>query len=169
MSLSLNSILRSGSISLVLALAGCLYGFSGGGLPSHVKTIAVRPFDNLTPIAELQREVSEALRAELHARLGLQDAAEPRANALVRGTIQRYESAIPVGFDAGNRATTTARRMLQIVVDVELLDQVTGKTLWQRKGLTAEAQYEEGGELAGRREAIHVIVNAIVEGAQSQW
>ena len=163
------SILVSGLASVALGASGCLYGFTGGGLPGHVKTVAVRPFENLTPVAELQRELSDALRSELHGRLGVRDAPESRANAIVRGTIQRYEADIPVSYDAANRATTTARRLLQIVIDIEVLDQVTGKTLWQRKGLTGDGQYEEGGEAAGRRNAINRIVNTVVEGAQSQW
>jgi hypothetical protein len=105
----------------------------------------------------------------LHDRLGLNDASEAKANAIVRGTIQRYEIDIPIGFSASNRQATTAKRMLQLVVDIEMIDQVTGKTLWQRKGLLAEGQYEERGEAAGRRQAIDRIINDIIEGAQSQW
>ncbi|CAN5261032.1 hypothetical protein BH23GEM2_BH23GEM2_21850 [soil metagenome] len=169
MKLLRRSILRSGVFSATLLLGACLYGFAGGGLPRHIRTVAVRPMENLTPIAELQHEFSEALRAGLNDRLGLRDAPESRAHALLVGTIQRYESDIPISYEASNRGATTARRMVQIVVDIELLDQVTGKVLWQRKGLTGEDQYEERGEPEGRRRAISRIVTAIVEGAQSQW
>ena len=111
----------------------------------------------------------DAFRAELHNRLGVREAPEARANAIVRGTIQRYEVDIPVAYSADNRATTTALRMLQLVVDLELVDQVTGETLWERKGLVTDAKYEERGEPAARKEAIARVVNALVEGAQSQW
>ena len=50
-----------------------------------------------------------------------------------------------------------------------MIDQSTGKALWQRKGLLADGQYEERGEAAGRRQAIERIVNEIIQGAQSQW
>ncbi len=145
------------------------YGFAGGGLPAHIRTIAVLPFENQTATPELQREVFDVLRAQLYRRLGLRDATEAKANALVRGTIQRYETDVPIGYSADNASTTTARRMLQISVDVELVDQVSGKTLWQRKGLIAQGQYEERGEAQGRQKAIDRIVNDIVQGAQSQW
>ncbi len=161
---------RSGLCSVALLLtAGCVYGFAGGGLPAHVRTIAVIPFDNETTSSEIQRELVDAFRAGLRDRLGVREAHESRANALVRGTIQRYEVDIPVAYSADNRATTTALRMLQIVVDLELVDQVTGQTLWERKGFTADAKYEERGEPAARKEAIDRVVNALVEGAQSQW
>lgn len=145
------------------------YGFAGGGLPAHVRTIAVLPFENQTSSPELQREVFDVLRGQLHRRLGLRDEVEAKANAVVRGTIQRYETDVPIGYSADNAATTTARRMLQISVDVEMVDQVSGKTLWQRKGLMAQGQYEERGEALGRKQAIDRIVNDIVQGAQSQW
>jgi Lipopolysaccharide-assembly len=162
-------IRRSGFVSVALALTGCFYGFTGGGLPSHVHTVAVIPFENLTASAELQHELAESIRTSLHDRLGLRDASEAHANAIVRGTIQRYETDIPVGYSASNKQTTSARRQLQITVDVEMLDQVSGKTLWQRKGLNATGEYEERGEADGRKQAIDRIVSDIIQGAQSQW
>jgi len=162
---------RSGAYSLLLLLlTACIpYGFTGGGLPSHVRTVAILPFENQTATPELPRELTDALRTKLHDRLGLRDASESKANAIVRGTIQRYEIDIPIGYSANNRQSTTARRMLQLVVDIEMIDQVTGKTLWQRKGLLAEGQYEERGEASGRKDAIDKLVNDLIEGAQSQW
>lgn len=160
---------RSGFASVVLALSGCVYGFTGGGLSSHVHTVAIIPFENLTANPEIQRELVESLRGGLRDRLGLRDAPEARANAILRGTIQRYETDIPVGYDATNKQTTSARRQLQITVDIEMVDQVSGKTLWQKKGLSAEGQYEERGEAAGRKQAIDRIVSDIIQGAQSQW
>jgi len=160
---------RSLLVSVALALTGCFYGFTGGGLPSHIHTVAIIPFENRTASPELQRELAETMRTALHDRLGLRDATEARANAVVRGTIQRYETDIPVGYSADNKQTTSAKRQLQITVDIEMIDQVNGKTLWQRKGLNAEGQYEERGEAAGRKQAIDRIIADIITGAQSQW
>lgn len=160
----------SGALSIVALITACIpYGFAGGGLPSHVRTVAVLPFENLTATPEIQQELALALRTELRNRLGLREAAETRASAIVRGTIQRYETDIPIGYSATNQNQTTARRQLQIAVDIEMIDQASGKALWQRKGLLAEGQYEERGEAAGRRQAIERIVSEIIQGAQSQW
>ena len=162
---------RFGVYSVVLvALNACIpYGFTGGGLPSHIRTVAIVPFENQTATPELPRELTDALRSQLKNRLGLRDASEAKATAIVRGTIQRYETDIPIAFNANNKQTTTARRLLQLVVDIELIDQVSGKTLFQRKGLLAEGQYEERGEPVGRKQAIDRIVTTVIEGAQSQW
>ena len=164
-------MLRFGAYSLVLvALTACIpYGFTGGGLPTHIRTVAILPFDNQTATPELPRELTEALRVGLHDRLGLRDASEARANAIVRGTIQRYEVDIPIGYSANNKQVTTAARQLQLTVDIEMVDQVTGKTLWQRKGLIAQGQYQERAEADGRKKAIDNIVQQMIEGAQSQW
>jgi hypothetical protein len=162
---------RSGIRNAILLLAaGCMpYGFAGGGLPSHVRTFAVATFDNQTATPQLPKELTDALRSRVRERLGLRDATEAKANALVRGTIQHYEIDIPVGYSANNKQTTTATRSLELRVDIEMIDQVTGKTLWQKKGALASEQYQEGGEPAARKKAIDQLVNSLIEGAQSQW
>jgi lipopolysaccharide assembly LptE-like protein len=158
------------SLPLVL-VAGCgvHYGFSEGAFPPHVRTMAVVPFENQTATPELQNELFESMRRELQKRLGVRDAAESRADAIVRGTIVAYDVDIPVTISADPRQAISARRRLQVTVDVEILDQTTGKTLWQRKALRAEGEYAERAEAEGRRQAIARIVNDIVDGAQSQW
>ena len=164
---------RSGRSSFLVALllvAACWpYGFAGGGLPSNIHTVAVLPFENETPQAELQREVWEALRGEMKTRLGLRDAPEARDDAVVRGTLLRYDTGIPIALSANRGQVTSARRKLQIVCDIEIVDQKTGKMLWQRKGITAEGEYEEPNEENGRRDALRKLVTDVVEGAQSQW
>jgi len=157
------------AMSIVCGLGGCLYSLRGGGLPGHIKTIAVVPFENETPVADLQREVSDSLRARLANRLGLRDAAVNRANAVVRGTIHRYDADIPVGFAANTRAPTSTRRQVSMSLDVDVVDQVTGKTLWSRKSFVVEGQYDERAEAQGRSRAIDQLVQAIIQGAQSQW
>jgi hypothetical protein len=162
--------LSSFLVAVILVAAGCWpYGFAGGGLPSNIHTVAVLPFENETPQAELQREVWEALRGEMKSRLGLRDAPEARADAVVRGTLLRYDTGIPIAISANRGQVTSARRKLQIVCDIEIVDQKTGKMLWQRKGITAEGEYEEPNEGNGRRDALRKLVTDVVEGAQSQW
>lgn len=165
-------IRRSGLSSLLVAcLAACWspYGFAGGGLPAHVRTIAVLPFENETPQAELQRELWQELRSAMQRRLGVRDAPEARADAVVRGTLLRYDTDIPIAFSADSRQVPSARRKLQLVCDIQIVDRKTGKTLWERKGIVAEGEYEENGEAAGRRLALERLVNDVIEGAQSQW
>lgn len=160
---------RFGVLSLSL-LSGCLYSLSGGGgLPGHIKTVAVLPFENETANPDIATELNQQLRREFESRLGLREAPEGRAHALVTGTIVRYEPDVPVGFSASPGRATTARRRVQIAIDVRVVDQTTGKTLFERKGLSAEGEYAERAEPTGRRQAIQRVVADIIEGAQSQW
>lgn len=157
------------SLSL-LALGGCLYGFAGGGLPPSIKTVAVLPFDNQTAEPTLTAEVNTRVREAVQGRLGLRQASENQADAVVRGSITRYEPDLPVAYQGqeGNTPTVT-RRLVQITVSVEILDQHAGKPLWQRSGLLLEGDYPPGREVEGRTKALDKLVTNIVEGAQSQW
>jgi TolB-like protein len=152
-----------------LGLHGCLYGFAGGGLPPAIKTVAVLPFDNQTPEPTLTQEISRAVREAVESRLGLRQAAEQQADAVVRGSITRYEPDLPVAYTGADTVVTVTRREVQITVSVEILDQRQGKPLWQRNGLTLRGSYESGNELEGREKALDDLVVNIVEGAQSQW
>jgi len=162
---------RSGANAFVLAatlLGGCSYGFAGGGLPANIKTVAVIPFDNDTPSAQLQQEINELLTTQVQGRLGLKPAPESRADAVVRGRITHYDTGIPVAYSA-NPNSTSAQRELRITVDVEIDDQLTGRVLWTRKGLVSSGTYAERSESDGRKEAVTKLVNDIIAGAQSQW
>lgn len=164
--------LKSGFLVILstLAVGGCLYGFAGGGLPPSIKTVAVLPFDNQTPEPTLTQEISRAVREALEQRLGLRQSAEPRADAVVRGSITRYEPDLPVAYQGGEDSeVTVTRRQVQITVNVEILDQKQGKPLWQRSGLIAKGDYESGREAEGREKALDDLIVNIVEGAQSQW
>jgi hypothetical protein len=166
------ALLAALAAAVVSGGAGCRfspYHFAGGGLPPHIRTIAVLPFENETPVPELQRELFEAMRREIQSRLNLRDAAEAKANAVVRGTIVRYDIDVPIGFSADPTQATSARRQLQLVVDVQIVDQSNGRTLWEKKGLTAKGEYAERNEASGRRQAIDEVIADMIQGVQSQW
>jgi hypothetical protein len=156
-------------LSLSLALGGC-YGFGGGtGFPPNIKTVAVLPFENLTPEPTLTSEINRAVREAVQGRLGLRQAGESQADAIVTGTIQRYEPDIPVAFAGdGNQNVQVSRRKLQIVVNVQIIDQKNNKVLWERNGLSVEGDYTSN-EREGREKAIERLKTEIVDGAQSQW
>jgi hypothetical protein len=163
---------RSLLLSLLAAgLTGCLYGFAGGGLPPSIKTVALLPFDNQTAEPTLTQEVATSVREALQSRLGLRPASEGQADALVRGTIVRYEPDLPVQYqgETNNRTVSVTKREVQITVSVEIMDQKRGKPLWQRSGLLLKGEYDPGQEVQGRQRALDDLVTNIVEGAQSQW
>jgi outer membrane lipopolysaccharide assembly protein LptE/RlpB len=151
-----------------LLVAGCRYHLTGGGLPSDIKSVAIIPFDNETASPELQHEFNEALRRDFASKLGLKEASEDKASAVVRGKIVRYELDVATAFSANPAQATSSRRQLQVAVHVEIFDQVHNKVLWSND-LTALGDYPEGGEASGRKQAIGKIVSDVIQGAQSQW
>ena len=95
----------------------------------------------------------------------------------VRGSITRYEPDLPVAYTGTTVAQgqpdsiDVTKRLVQITVSVQILDQHRGKTLWQANGLTLEGDYAPGSETEkdGREKALDKLVTNIVDGAQSQW
>ena len=153
-----------------LVVTGCLYGFSGGGgLPRNLRTVAVQPFDNQTASADILREVLEETRRGMRDRLSLRETPEAKADVLVKGVIVKYEVDLPAGASADPRQTTSTRRRLQLVIDIEIIDATTGRTLYKKQGMQTEGQYPEGGEASGRKAAVESFVGLVVEGMQSQW
>ena len=150
-----------------------MYGFAGGGLPAHIRTVAVLPFDNQTGEVALTQEVAEAVRLAMESRLGLRVASEEQADAVVRGSITRYEADQPLSFRQQNQGTTVSvtRRLVTISISVEIYDQVEDRMLWQRGGMRVEGEYEPPGEdeKKGRDLALETLVADLVDGAQSQW
>jgi len=154
---------------LVSTLTGCLYSFAGGGLPPHIHTMAIVTFDNQTPSPDIPKELYDRMRKELQQHLGVRDATQERADALVKGVIVSYDADVPVAFSSNPQQSVTARRHLQLTIDVEILDQSNGKVLYANKALRGEADYAERAEVAGREVAIAKIVQSIIEGVQSKW
>lgn len=162
-----------------MAGPGCFYrySFTGGGLPPNIRTVAVLPFENLTADPTLTQEINRAVREAVENRLGLRQAGENQAHAIVRGTISRYEPDVPVGIvstgrDPGQQSqVAVTRRNVQITVTVVIEDPREGRTLWERTGLTVDGEYDttREQESRGRERALERLITQIVEGAQSQW
>jgi len=132
--------------------------------------VAVLPFENLTPEPTLTQEINRAVREAVESRLGLRQAGEAQADAVVRGTIQRYEPDVPIAFGSDQeKGVQVSRRKVQITVNVQIMDQKQNKVLWERQGLMVEGDYEPNREADGRKKALDRLITNIVDGAQSQW
>ncbi len=128
------------------------------------------PFDNLTTEPTLTQQVNTAVQVAMQDRLGLRAAGENTADAIVRGSITRYEPDLPVAYTGtANNGVNVTQRALQMTVNIEIVDQRTTKPIWQKNGLIVEANYDPGNEAEGRRRALEKLVTDIVDGAQSQW
>lgn len=158
---------------VVLASASCNYSFRAGSFPpDHINTIAVLPFENETNQFELTQEVHEVLRQGLPRALGIQSAAEANADAVVRGTIRRYELTAPLYRPGADESRADVlQREVALSVEVQIVDLVENAILWESRSLTSRGQYLEDSESeeVGRDEAIELLVQQIIDGAQSNW
>ena len=155
----------------VLAAGGCNYSFRSGSFPDHIRTVAILPFDNDTNRFELTQEIHDELLRALPSALGVTNAGEDVADAVILGRIIRYDMTAPL-FQANqqNNNVDVLQRQVNIRVQVELIDLVENLILWDDRGLSTQGQYLEGeSEELGRAEAIELLVQRIVDGAQSNW
>lgn len=161
------------SLACAAVLAGCNYSFRAGSFPPpHIKTVAVAPFENETARFELSGELYDQLFRNLPSALGIRTAGEDVADAIVRGTILRYEVVAP-NYRAGDEGqpAQVLQRQVNLTVSIEIVDLVENVILWEDRNVTAKGEFLEASETedVGRAEAIELLVQKIVDGAQSNW
>lgn len=154
-----------------------MYSFVGGGLPSHIRTVAITALENDTPQPLLEADVQRALQGELPRSLGVRLAEEQLADAVVRGRITGYDevaaSVRPTqGQGPEQNQVPVVQREVRITYDLEIYDQEQDQVIWTATGQSVTGPFlPEDGEtpIEGRARAIRELVKKVVEGAQSQW
>jgi len=159
----------------LLAAGTACYGFQGGGgFPEHVRSVYIEVFDLDRSVSqvELPQELRDEMLDRLPGALGVRLAAEQQADAIVRGRISRYEDGTQTyaPTTVGRTVDVTENRTV-VGVQVEIVDVRRNVVLWEDAGVTGEGLWQRDTQSAedGRRAAIEVIVQRIIDGAQSQW
>jgi hypothetical protein len=164
---------RAIPVLLFLVLGGCFYTFqAGAGLPTHVRTLAVVPFDNDTDRFEVAQELHQILVERLPQQFGVRTAGEEHADAVVRGTIRNYSVDAPSFRPAEDgRGAQVLERQVAITVHIEVVDLVNNIILWDNSGLSARGEFEEASQIEedGRRVAMDRLVQSVIDGIQSNW
>ena len=153
-------------------LGGCLYGFSAGsGITSEISTIAIMPIDNQSDRFDVADEVYAAILSELPGRLGLRVASEEVADAVLSGVLMSYNLQAPNYRSTAGGGAQVLQRSVQLRFQVMIVDARQNLILWDDLGLTAQGTFAEvgGSEEDGRAEAIELLLQQIVDGAQSRW
>ena len=137
-----------------------------------MKTVAIIPFENTTNRPELTDEIFQGLLREFPRSQGLQPAGEDVADAVVRGTIKQYQLSTP-SYRAGaaGEIPQVLQRQVTIVLEVEIHNLVDNVVLWESLNVSGRGEYLEETETeeVGRALAIELIIQQIVDGAQSNW
>jgi hypothetical protein len=122
-------------------LAGCGYSLAGRGsfLPEYIRTIGVPQFTNHTQVFDVDRRVSDRVRAELTNRGKYKVLpAETGADAVLTGEIT-YIAITPASFNQQQQAT---RYVLVMAAKVEFKDLKTGKVLWSNPAMQFRDEFE---------------------------
>ena len=117
-------------IVLVLLLPACGYQLAGQGtfLPKHIKTIGIPMFDNQTPRADLERNITQEIQEEFITRGNYQIvSSEEGVDAVLKGEILSY-SLIPRSADEEGRATSYS---VIIRAKVYFKDLVRDQVIWE--------------------------------------
>lgn len=89
MTRSLTLGLRSLTLGLLVALAGCGYR-AGLLMPEGTRTIGVEVFDNVSKQRDVEAEVHDALTASLRSRLDARIVSPADADLVIRGSVTDY-------------------------------------------------------------------------------
>jgi hypothetical protein len=133
---------------LTLGSSGCGYSLAGRGsfLPAYIKTIGLPLFVNNTPVFDVERRITEKVRAELIGRGRYTVKPETAGvDAVLLGEIVTIALA-PTAFNQQQQAT---RYSITLIARIEFKDLKTDKVLWSNPGLVFSEQYDLTTVVAG--------------------
>jgi hypothetical protein len=163
---------------LVLAatILGCSYKFNGASIPTAMKTINVKFFENNAPLVvpTLAQTFTEDLKERIRTQSRL-SIVQNEADAIMEGRITNYEIK-PIAFQDNARPTAGANRMT-ITVEVKYINNLdTGKikTSFSETFSAFKDFTLQGGTLQSQEQALIKQVNQqltenIFNRAFAQW
>lgn len=125
-----------------MGASGCGYRVSGHAdtLPQTLKSIAIPAFSNITSRHQLSAKLPAALTREFLSRTRYQVVPDPNeADAILQGSVVSYNS-YPTVFDPVTGRAAGVQVIL--ILQLKLVDRVTGQALFQRDAYEARARYE---------------------------
>ncbi|MGH7465526.1 MAG: LPS assembly lipoprotein LptE [Longimicrobiales bacterium] len=130
----------------------------------------IAPLGNETVQFDLSDQIYAAMAAQLPRSLGLSQAGERAADAIVRGTVTRYED-VAQNYRAGQGNVDVLQHQVQITLSIQIIDVRQSQILYEETAVSGRGVYQPDtqSEEAARTEAINVLIQQIINGAQSQW
>jgi hypothetical protein len=136
-------------IMAVLALAFVVSACEEGGikkeLPNSLTKISVQPFENKTGQPNVDQLLTQKTIQDFIADGRLNVVAEKDADAIVRGTLQRYDK-IVLTRDANQ---VPQQYKLQLIVDIDFVDAKTGQQTWTTRRTIDLTPQPENGDKEG--------------------
>jgi hypothetical protein len=122
-------------------LAGCGYSLAGRGsaLPTHIKTIGIPLFTNVTSMFDVEQTLTQRVRLEFIGRGRYRVVPEELGtDAVLKGEITAI-TLRPVAFDSQQQAS---RYEITVVIKVEFKDVTTDKVLYENPAQTFKEEYD---------------------------
>jgi hypothetical protein len=143
---------------LLVALAGCPYGFSSSLLPGHIKSVSLPLFENRTDRGELSTALADSLTEAFIDNHTLKVVGEKAADSQVEGAIVEYRR---VPFTVGADEQVLEYRV-EIVLEVRFVDLRKNKVLWEEPRL---GQWDTYSFVNGEREELGIgrVLTKLVE------
>jgi len=138
----------------------CFYSFTGASVPQHLQTISIPVAQDRSGTAEpgLRELLTDQLTQKFIDDNTLQVSERTTANAILECTITSLSDA-PAVVTAGENV---ASRRITVSVKVIYRDLVQRKTIYD-KSFSNYGDYESGGSISERRDAIEAAVDLITE------
>jgi hypothetical protein len=134
-------LLASFVLGALVALPGCGYSLSGRGsfLPAYIRTIGVPQFANNTAVFDIERRVTEGVRAELRGRGKYKIVPETSGvDAVLTGEISSISLA-PAAFTPQQQAS---RYALTLIAKIEFKDIKANKVIWSNPAMAFREEYD---------------------------
>jgi outer membrane lipopolysaccharide assembly protein LptE/RlpB len=160
-------------LTAALLLGGCNYGFQGGGgFPPHVRTVFIAPIENETVQFEVDQPLFRMLQERLPRSLGVRLAGERTADAIVRTRVTGYED-VAQNYRQGQQqgSVEVLGNQVQIRLSISIVDVRRNEILFESSGITGRGEYRPDSQSddVARTRAIELLIQQIIDGAQSQW
>ena len=154
----------------LLFLACGIYSFSGSGLPSHIRTVAVPVFGNQTAEYGIKENLTDAVIDALVKDGHLRVAGRETADAIVEGTVVDYKEQAYT-YD---KSENVQEYIVRIYVDVSFRDVKDRKVIWEEGRMEGWGTYDvqvspPEDEEIGRERAIAKLAQDIVNKTVAGW
>jgi hypothetical protein len=158
---ALTLVLKTAFFIILLPIgSGCSYGFSGGSVPPHLKTIAIPALADQSGYGDpkLRDSFTQALVKEFTSDNTLEITERSTADAALEGIIVDVRD-MPAVLEQGEKVS---QRRITVTARMTFQDLKLRKKVWE-KTFTQWGNYPSGGPLAQRQDAIAEAVRKLTE------
>jgi hypothetical protein len=134
-------VLLAIAVACLVSMPGCGYSLSGRGsfLPAYIKVIGVPAFTNATSVYDVERKMSERVRAELIGRGKYKVTSDTTGvDAVLTGEILSI-TLVPSGI---TQQVQASRYVLTLTARIEFKDTKTDKVLWSNSAMQYREEYD---------------------------